>query len=159
MSLSEQGSSPEVKEPFPDPPQFVYKRIVQFAETDMAGIVHFAQFYQYMEEAEHAFFRSLGLSIMHYEDDGSIIGWPRVSASCNFEAPAKYEDELEIRLAVYRKGVKSMTYNFEFWKGETRLARGTMKTVCCQFWHGETMKSIEIPAAYRDKIREDYPGE
>jgi YbgC/YbaW family acyl-CoA thioester hydrolase len=148
-----------VKEPFPETPQFVYRRRVQFAETDMAGIVHFSQFYKYMEEAEHEFFRSLGLSIMHHSEDGSIIGWPRVSANCNFEGSAYFEDVLEVRLAVYRKGVKSITYNFEFWRGDSRIVRGTMKTVCCQFERGEKMKSIVIPDAYADKIKQDYRHE
>ena len=145
-----------MKEPFPETPQFIYRRRIQFAETDMAGIVHFSQYYKIMEETEHAFFRSLDLTIMHHQEDGSIVGWPRVSASCNFEAPIFFEDDIEVRLAVYRKGVKSVTYNFEFWRDATRLARGTMKTVCCHFAHGEKMKSIEIPPMYRDKIQEDY---
>ena len=33
---------------------FRYRRRVQFAETDLAGIAHFACFFRYMEEAEHA---------------------------------------------------------------------------------------------------------
>ncbi len=41
----------------------------------MAGIIHFANYYRYMEEAEHAFFRSLDLSIMQPQPDGSVIGW------------------------------------------------------------------------------------
>ncbi|MBL8848408.1 MAG: acyl-CoA thioesterase, partial [Planctomycetaceae bacterium] len=43
-------------------PHFVSQRRVQFSETDMAGIVHFANFFRWMEEAEHEYFRSLGLT-------------------------------------------------------------------------------------------------
>src|SRR4051812_9220875 len=111
--------------------QFVLQRRVQFAETDMAGNVPFANFFRDMEECEHAYFRSLGLSIMRTAADGTVIGWPRVRCSCSYEAPARFDDLLEIRLNVSRKGVKSLTLEFEFWRGETRLARGTMKTVCC----------------------------
>lgn len=138
----------------PSPAQFVYPRRVQFSDTDMAGIVHFANFYRYMEECEHEYFRSLGLSIMQTFDDGTTIGWPRVRASCAFEAPARYDEVLEIRLNVARKGVKSLTFDFEFWRGGTRLARGTVKTVCCRFSHGQPMQSIEIPSEYDDKIVE-----
>jgi hypothetical protein len=35
--------------------QFKIRRIVEFSDTDMAGIVHHAVFYRYMESAEHAF--------------------------------------------------------------------------------------------------------
>ena len=67
------------------PYEFIFSRRVEFAETDMAGIVHFANFYRMMENAEHAFFRSLGFSV-HDEFDGQTIGWPRVSASRNTAA-------------------------------------------------------------------------
>src|SRR6516164_335429 len=64
------------------PPQFTYTRRVQFSDTDMAGIVHFANFYRFMEEAEHEMFRSLGFKIVEKQPDGSVLGWPRVQASC-----------------------------------------------------------------------------
>jgi len=135
------------------PSQFTTTRFVQFSETDMAGIVHFSCFYKYMEEAEHQFFRSLGLNIMLKQEDGSIIGWPRVSAKCSFKAPVRYEDLLDIQLKVERIGVKSLTIQYEFWRDETFIARGTMKTVCCLFQHGKEMKSIEIPAEYQKKLQ------
>lgn len=133
---------------------FTHLHRVEFCETDMAGIVHFANFYRYMEQAEHEFFRSLGLSVMEHEPDGSIVGWPRVSCSCNYEAPAFFEDLVEVRLTVTRKGVKSLCYDVEFVRGETRLARGKMKTVCCRFKHGEPMKSIAMPVRFDERIGE-----
>lgn len=134
--------------------QFITSRRVEFADTDMAGIIHFANYYRYMEEAEHAFFRSLGLSIMQSQSDGSVIGWPRVSAACSFEAPAYFEDILEVRLKVVRKGVKSLNYEIEFWRGSTRLAHGRLKTVCCVCRHGQPLESIPIPAEYNQKVME-----
>ena len=137
--------------------QFITTRRVEFADTDMAGIIHFANYYRYMEEAEHAYFRSLGLSIMQPQPDGSVIGWPRVSASCSFEAPAHFEDVLDVRLNVIRKGVKSLNYEIEFWRGENRLAYGRLKTVCCVCRHGQPLQSIPIPVEYSQKIQE-LPG-
>ncbi len=134
--------------------QFTTTRRVEFGDTDMAGIIHFACYYRYMEEAEHQFFRSLGLSIMQKQDDGSVIGWPRVSASCTFEAPAYFEDELEIRLSVSRKGVKSLTMEFEFWRDDTRVAHGRMKTACCICRHDQPLESIPIPEIYNNAIQE-----
>ena len=65
-------------------------RQVEFAETDMAGIMHFANFYRWMENVEHEFFRSMGLSI-HTELDGQHIGWPRLESICKFKRPLKFE--------------------------------------------------------------------
>jgi len=133
---------------------FSITRRVAFCETDMAGIVHFANFYKYMEDVEHAFFRSIGQSIMEKQPDGSIIGWPRVSAKCGFKAPLYFEDELTIQLRVQRIGVKSLTFDFEFTRGDDLIATGTMKTVCCHFTHGKPMESIAIPDSYLANLQE-----
>jgi YbgC/YbaW family acyl-CoA thioester hydrolase len=127
------------------PPQFTYERQVQFSETDMAGIVHFANYYRFMEEAEHAFFRSLGLKIMDANPDGSFVGWPRVRAACSFEAPAHYGDQLQIDINVQRRGVKSLTLTYRIRRGDAVLANGEMKTVLCRKVAGQAMQSIEIP--------------
>ncbi|MCA9058572.1 MAG: acyl-CoA thioesterase, partial [Planctomycetaceae bacterium] len=103
---------------------FHAQRRVEFCETDMAGIVHFSNFYKWMEQAEHEFFRSLGLSIVNHQSDGSSIGWPRVSAQCRFEAPLRYEDIVDIELQLQRIGVKSLTWQAIFRNGATVVARG-----------------------------------
>ena len=131
---------------------FITPRRVEFCETDMAGIVHFANFYLYMEQAEHELFRTLGVELLDHQDDGTVISWPRVSASCSFHAPARFNDVLEIRLAVSRIGVKSLTFSVEFWCGETRIAHGRLKTVCCHFKSGGTMESVEIPPEFLRKV-------
>ena len=134
---------------------FVAQRRVEFANTDMAGIVHFANFYRWMEETEHDYFRSLGLHIMEKREDGTYIGWPRVSASCHFEAPAFHEDVLDIHLRIERIGFKSLTFHAEFFRDGKRLAHGRMKTACCICGvENAGLKSIEIPQAYRDLFQE-----
>lgn len=133
-------------------------RRVEFVETDMAGIVHFSSFYIWMEQIEHEFFRSQGLSIVRHLEDGSTIGWPRVSAQCRFESPARYEDILTVRLTVQRIGVKSLTFDVVFRNGERVIARGSMKTVCCIVRPGHGLESIEIPPEYRARF-EEHPAE
>ena len=135
-------------------PQFTTTRRVEFCDTDMAGIAHFSSFYKWMEQTEHEYFRSLDLKINNPQPDGSVIGWPRVSAKCRFEAPAYYEDIIEIRLRVARKGIKSLNYELEFWRDETRLAQGEMKTACCLCRPGEALQSIAIPDEYTRRIIE-----
>lgn len=137
---------------------FETTRRVEFCETDMAGIVHFSNFYRWMEQIEHEFFRSLNLTIVNHQPDGRTFGWPRVSCSCRFEAPARYNDVLTVRLYVQRIGVKSLTYEVQIFKGEQRLSKGTMKTVCCVVQDGKPLQSVPIPQEYLDQITEyDQP--
>jgi acyl-CoA thioester hydrolase len=135
------------------------KRRVQFADTDMAGVVHFSNFFKYMEMAEHEFLRSLGFSV-HGTIDGQTVSWPRIRAECTYRAPAKFEEELEIHLVVRQKGAKSITYDFEFFNDHQKLlARGSITAVCTSL-DPETgrFRSIPIPACIDEKI-EAAPAE
>ncbi|WP_437203113.1 acyl-CoA thioesterase [Planctomicrobium sp. SH664] len=134
--------------------EFVSRRRVEFAQTDMAGIVHFSNYYKWMEEVEHDYFRSIGLSILQKQGDGTYVGWPRVSASCHFESPLRYGDEFELRLRVERIGVKSLTFSIEFWRSGQRVSYGRMKSVCCVCAAEGVLKSIEIPQSYLAVIHE-----
>jgi acyl-CoA thioester hydrolase len=111
---------------------YEYKRQyrVEFADTDMAGIVHFANFFRYMEATEHAFFRSLGFSI-HSRIGETTVGWPRVHASCDYKRPLHFEDEVEIHLTVREKKTRSLTYDFRFRKSDgEEVAVGSLTVVC-----------------------------
>src|ERR1700737_2201960 len=97
----------------------------------MAGIMHFSNFFRYMEAAEHAFFRSLGTSI---HAAGNDLGLPRAHVECDFKHPLRFEDELEISLFVRQKKKKSLVYTFVFRKLNEQpareVARGTVAVTC-----------------------------
>ena len=131
---------------------FVTRRRVEFFETDLAGIVHFANYYRYMEMAEHEFFRSLGLQIHGTLADGTVFGWPRVSASCSFRAPARYDEELEVRLTVLRRTARSLTTGYEIRRGDIVLATGEMKTAYCLIPTGGQLESAEMPPEWADRL-------
>ena len=119
----------------------------------MAGIVHFSRFFVFMESAEHEFLRSLGTSVTT-EWNGDIISWPRLAASCEYLNPAKFEDVLNIHLAVQRKGTKSLTYQFAFTNGDVEIARGKMSAVCCICNPGEKVRAVLIPDFIANQIEE-----
>ena len=136
--------------------RFSIARRVQFSETDMAGIVHFSNYFRWMEEVEHAFFRSVGLSVS-MQHDGMHVGWPRVSTSCDFFGPVKFEQEVELSLRVTRLGEKSFSYEVDFLLGGRRMALGKTTSVCCEIRHNEPMGSIAIPQALRDRLVPSIP--
>jgi YbgC/YbaW family acyl-CoA thioester hydrolase len=129
---------------------------VEFADTDMAGIIHFASYFRYMEVTEHAFFRSLGFSI-ETGRSGFEVGWPRVHVSCDFRQPLRFEDEVEVHLCVREKREKSLSYEFIFRKVNAgpavEVARGAL-TVVCVATDPETgqMKAAPIPEPIAQQI-------
>ena len=138
------------------PESFSITRRVQFAETDMAGIVHFANYFRWMEEVEHAFFRSLGLSVaMRHEN--VEIGWPRVNVGCEYYGPVRFEDELELRLRVTKVGGKSLSYEVDFLLGDRLVALGKSTSVCCEHTPAG-LKAVTIPDSIRERLNGGSPA-
>ncbi|MBI4583105.1 MAG: acyl-CoA thioesterase [Planctomycetes bacterium] len=127
--------------------EFKTRRRVEFGDTDCAGIAHFAVFFRYMEEAEHAFLRSLGLSVRQPQGDGSVIGFPRLSARCEFARSVKFEDVVDIHLWVSRKSKKTIEYSFRFALNGEPVAQGRVVAIACQIQEGRSIRSTAVPPA------------
>ena len=137
--------------------RYIHADRVQFSDTDMAGIVHFSNFYRYFERAEHAFFRSLGLSI--WEDpalipDGERVGWPRVNATCDFRAPLFFQDEFEVELLVEEVRAKTIRWMARGWRADGELSAEGHMIIACVQRDPETgkMRAVHIPERIRSKI-------
>ena len=142
--------------------RFLQRDLVQFSDTDMAGIVHFSNFFRFMERTEHAFFRSLGLSIVERAGslEGNPMGWPRVHAAADFFSPLHFEDEVEVELLIEEVRTRAIRYLFRVRKPDgTLCAEGRITAVCVQKdMKTREMKSVEIPARIRSLI-EAAPAE
>lgn len=136
------------------PYEYKVRRRVEFSETDMAGIVHYSNFFRYMEAAEHEFFRSLGFSVVTRHVDPPV-GWPRVRAECDYKQPLRFEDEYEVHMLVAEKKSKSLTYQFRIRKLNAQppveVARGSL-TVVCVTHEGGALKATTIPKEIAEKI-------
>jgi acyl-CoA thioester hydrolase len=130
---------------------FSITRRVEFGDTDMAGIMHFSNFFRFMEVAETDFLRARGLSVAWYED-GSKLGFPRVSVACDFQKPARFEDVLTVAVMVEKLGRKSVAYRFDFTRDGEPIAVGRMTAVYCRS-HGQgQIEPLDIPPAVRAKL-------
>ncbi len=126
-------------------------RRVEWADTDAAGIIHFASFFRYMEAVEHEMLRARGLSVTVRQQDG-LISWPRVSARCEFRAAVRFEDVLDIGVRGARVGEKSITYQFDFKHEGRDVAEGEITAVCCRIPDGQQPQSIPVPQWFVEKL-------
>ena len=95
----------------PETFHFSSERRVEWADTDCAGIAHFTSFLRYVENTEHAFWRSLGLSV-HRAEGEDQHGWPRLSVSCDFTKPVQFEQVLNVSLRILKVGNTTLRYGF-----------------------------------------------
>ena len=126
-------------------------RRVEFVDTDMAGIVHYSNFFRFMEGAEVDFLRARGLSVALPWHDKKL-GLPRVAAQCDYLRPAFFEDMLDIDVTLKNVGRKSITYGFDVSRAGELLARGQITCVCCLVLGPRKIESIEIPEDFRARL-------
>jgi YbgC/YbaW family acyl-CoA thioester hydrolase len=123
------------------------RRQVQFYEVDSAGIVHFSWFYRYMEEAEHALWRSAGLSMAPTPERA----YPRVAAAFDFRRPLRLEDQADVLIRVVAMGRSSIGYRCVISVNGDVAAVGTMTVVCVTGAPAQP-RAIEMPAFIRDRL-------
>ena len=130
-----------------------YKRRVEFAETDAAGMVHFSVFFRYMEEAEHAAWRAAGLDIFERHQEQS---WPRISAKFDFKAPLRFQDEFEVRTEMGAVTRSTIQWAHVLMRRDTVIGNGTVTAVCVKKNPDGTMKSAPIPEEIISRLRSAF---
>jgi acyl-CoA thioester hydrolase len=103
-----------------------YHREVAFSDTDASGWLHFTKLLIYAEEAEHGYLRKCGVPVFDPEKGG----WPRVKVSCDYRAPLRFQDRVEVRLTLAKIGETSVVWKFDVARmGGEIVASGEMITV------------------------------
>jgi acyl-CoA thioester hydrolase len=120
---------------------FRYTRQVKFYETDLAGVVHFSNYFRYMEEAEHALWRAAGLTV---DRAGADLGWPRVNATFDYKRPLFFEDQFVIVVRVHAVTQRTIQYSFTVLRDDTAIGSGSMTTACA-VRQPDSMRAVEIP--------------
>lgn len=138
---------------------FLWERRVEFHETDAAGIAHFSSLLIFMEQAEHALLRSLGLSVASHatsqaseqRHNAPDLRWPRIRVEAQFESPVRFEDVLKIQTQVAAMGQTSVVYQHRISVEQRLVATGSMKCVCC-LMEDSKLSSYRIPDSVRQLL-------
>jgi YbgC/YbaW family acyl-CoA thioester hydrolase len=137
------------------PYEFRATRRVEFHETDLAGIVHFSNFFRYMETVEGAFYRSFGQSVI-LRGFQEPMGLPRVHADCDYYKPLRFEDVVEMHLLVRAKRERVLDFQIRFRRIEPgpveEVAVGHVTAVCVQKGPDGVLRSEPFPAAFAAQI-------
>lgn len=124
---------------------YVYKRRVSFKDTDVAGITHFTNLLAFVEEAEQAALISVGVDPISAEG-----GYPKVHVDCDYRFPARYRDEVEVRVSLVKVSRSSLKWSFEMMHANgTLVAEGGMVTA----YVNSKGASTEISVTDRDCIQ------
>jgi acyl-CoA thioester hydrolase len=127
--------------------------LVNWGDTDKAGIVYYPNYFKWFDIAGHQFFRSCNLSPLTLEKERGIIV-PLLDVRCTFEKPLLYEDLITIQTSVEEINIKTIKLRHEVFKGEARTGygyelRGWVKQT------GNEIKAVPIPEEVKEALRKD----
>ena len=99
---------------------------VSYRDTDQMGFVYYANYLVYFEIARTDLLRQLGGSYREWEEEKGVF-LPVRQALCEYHAPARYDDLLEITTRVARWTRAALDFEYECRRVEdgALLAEGT----------------------------------
>lgn len=95
-------------------PHFTLNLRVRYQEVDAMGIVHHSRYFSYFEMARVEGLRSIGLAYSDLEKKGILMIIAK--ASCNYKAPAHYDDLLTIDVWVTQYNRVRIDNRYQVWK-------------------------------------------
>lgn len=130
---------------------FLYRRRVQFYETDAQGIVHHSNYFRYFEEARGELLRYLGFPYSKLREEGYEV--VLLSAGCEFSKPLMYDQEFQIELTLSHIDRFSFSFEYELVFENTLRAKG--RTKHCLVRGG---KIVSVPPDVKEKLTGFFSG-
>jgi len=116
---------------------------VYYEDTDMAGIVYYANYLRFIERARSDWVREVGIDQLALKEAGVVFAVRRVEA--DYIAPAHYGDVLDVRTTLESLSAAKMVMLQEVWCGEQQLFTAKVLIVCI----GAGGKPVRLPAECR----------
>ncbi len=96
---------------------------VRYQETDNMGVVYYANYLVWFEVARTEYLRSRGMAYKDLEAEKGIYLMV-ASVSCQYKAPARYDDVVRIQTWVSELKNSSMKFEYKLFIGEKLIATG-----------------------------------
>ena len=128
-------------EPDTRPGTFIWPIRVYFEDTDMGGIVFYANYLKYFERARTEWLRACGINQGALTETNGTMFVVR-STAVDYRAPARLDDRIEVSGHPSRIGRASVDFEQEAWCNGNLLATGTIRVGCVD---RATMRPAAIP--------------
>jgi acyl-CoA thioester hydrolase len=124
--------------------EFIWQVRVYYEDTDSGGVVYYANYLRFLERARTEWLRSFGIEQDQLAQQDGIIFAVR-SVQLEYVKPAKFNDLLDVSVAISKQGKASLTFEQAVRRadGERRLlCLGQVKVACLT---ADTLRPTVIP--------------
>lgn len=121
---------------------------VYYEDTDLAGIVYYANYLRYIERARTEWVRGLGIDQKAMKAaDGVVFAVRRLEA--DYLSPAHFDDDLTVRTRTQAITGARIVLNQDVWRGETLLFSAVVTLVALS----STGQPARMPANIRRQLQ------
>lgn len=121
---------------------------VYYEDTDLAGIVYYANYLKFIERARTEFVRELGIDQSAMKKNEGIVFAVR-HLEADYLSPAHFDDELSVQTAIETVSGAHIVLGQEVVRGDLVLFRAVVTLVAL----GETGKLVRLPASIRRRMQ------
>lgn len=120
---------------------------VYYEDTDLAGIVYYANYLKFIERARSEWVRALGIDQGRLRaETGVVFAVRRIEA--DYLAPARFDDVLEVRTGLRELSGARIVLVQDIHRGEARLFASVVTLVAL----GADGRAVRIPAEFRRAV-------
>ena len=112
---------------------------VRYAESDPMGYLHHSKYMEYFEVGRTELLRQAGFRYRDLEARGILFVVTKIQ--CKFHKPARYDDELTLKIRIVRQTTVRIDHEYELYRDGIRLTEAAT-TLACVDREG---KVIQIP--------------
>jgi acyl-CoA thioester hydrolase len=128
--------------------KLIYKRKVNFYETDAQGIVHHSNYPRYFEEARGYYLEYIGFPYYKLREE-LRVDVVLLSLNVQYLKPVYFGEELEIRFSIIEKDKFFFKFKYEVFSNEELKTVGETKHCCL---NRDTRKIIKIPQILYERM-------
>ena len=120
---------------------FVWPVRVYWEDTDAGGVVYYANYLKFMERARSEWLRAFGFEQDVLRDEPGIVFVVR-RVEIDYLSPARFNEQLEVSVALHEAGRASLSVRQELMRGSDRLAEAVVTLACVD---AIRFKPVKIP--------------
>ncbi len=132
--------------------EYFIEKKVYYHDTDCGGVVYYANYLKYFEEARTEFFLTKGIELRKIADKDILFVVGQIIL--NYKAPARYQDSLKVFSRVEKIKNASIQFAQTVKRNSKLLVGGDITLVCVN----NNFKPIPIPAEIKQSLNAQSPA-
>ena len=114
-------------------PAFVFSLPVRFSDIDHAGIVYYPRFFDYFHQTFEAWWRaSKGPRAYAELIDRQHVGFPAVSAHCEYRSPLRFGDIATVTMGITKLTKRTSTFRYLVHRAAVATDAGPNPVLCAE---------------------------